>query len=365
MDGLLVEDLHSTANPSSPECVDTWFVPKRFLKLLGSNAAYVLAKLCWRQQAANNKDDPKVTRDKKQWFFPTLEEMHTWFPWLSTTALYSIINTLEKRKFIEVGRGYNRMRSKSDHTLWYHVPKKYVEQWQYRKDEQFFFATDLCRFKRNHVAKAIVLSLFCRELHLIGKGEQISINLPRNKFAKETGLPLSSISDMIREFIAMKLIAGSGEYYSLLIDNPFAKTGLKARGEFRKKLCHVTAVEASCFSNPHAVAITSQPGSKLPALVAAVALDMEHRAKVKTEKLRRKRKRGKGKRIKVDDSDWVCWPRSRRVNWKESHAHGFTIYMDEMGEDKPVIRLRNAASAPYGRKWPKAKRVEDDIGVAA
>ena len=230
-------------------------IPKRFIEELGATDGYVLSKLCHLQSKAT------FVKDGRKWFVcplgrrattkeasKTYQPLSDYFPWLGFKALHKIVQKLEEKKYITIGRGFNKW--KKDRTLWYSVSKASMKKWYYKENRVFFNPADAKAFK--NVSRAIVLNILYREFHLEGRPDNEYLTISRNKIATETGLALSSVSNIISHFEQIKLLQGFkeiGRYKLMLKDNPCNMRGRGARPKIGKLGEPIEST--ACESNPH------------------------------------------------------------------------------------------------------------------
>jgi len=331
-------------------------IPIRYITKVGAEKAYVQAKLCHLQLQATTViggkrwfNCPVGRRSKgkedKSWYRP-LEDL---FPWRTSQQIHKMIvspattkstthkrstrrdTSLEKAGYIEVFRGLNT--DNWNKTLRYSVPDKVILQGfmivtddngkrklKAKKDSVWCFNEDVERL--GSVSRAIVHNIVEREFHLLGRNREDTIYLQfnRNAIARETGLPLSTVSDIFKEFEQDKILStyDNGKTHLLLVKNRITDDLLKGRGEGRKKVATVAAIVGTSARNPCPMFIPKFPDNGLRAMVAAVEKQMQERLQPKPKKVRTRRRGKKVVPFKNPD-DVLARPYTKEniAYWKE------------------------------------------------
>jgi len=159
-------------------------IPRKWVKDVGADAAYMLSILCELQ--LNEAEYPE---DKPEWFFLTTDELAQRFPLLKKTAIRDILIKLKgKNKRMLLVKSGLKVAGK---TLGYSVPAFVMKQWQCQEDRIRFNTMDSIRCRC--IARALVMEIVCRN-----KADKIKPN--RHAIFRETGIPVSTVHDIINEF---------------------------------------------------------------------------------------------------------------------------------------------------------------------
>jgi len=307
---------------------------KRLISEVGAPAADLLGTLCHRQIGANDAKQYKNFRNGKYWFFCPLGRRATgkkaqsknYRPlqdqcgWTTKTALHSLVHKLkgknkDRKVYVEL---HNWNENNNDKTSWYHVPENIIRRGFFIKQEDgrtklvvrqqdsvYFSTLDVAQ--HGTIPRAIVKNIILREFHLVGRKRQDTFTLAfnRNAIARETGLPLSTVSDAFRYFATaeVKTLATTdgGKSYRLLVPNPITDDILKSRGKGRKTVCAVIGIEGSYSSNPFPMTIVKFPDNGLRELTAKSLAQVAALRPEKPKKPKKVHKRRRGKQPVVCD----------------------------------------------------------------
>jgi hypothetical protein len=154
------------------------FIIRPWIKELGANCAFMLAILCGLQSKSGN------LLDGSNWVLLKPIELLPHFPWLKKTAFYDVLKKLEKKKYLIIAR-----KGKGGKGLAFSVPNSVMDQWNCKQHQLSFDLNEATKYKG--IAYALVMDILCENFT-----SHIKIN--RHKISKDTGLAISTVSDIVK-----------------------------------------------------------------------------------------------------------------------------------------------------------------------
>jgi hypothetical protein len=324
--------------------------PIRYIRELGEDEAYVLSLLAFLQSKATN------TRYGELWFYmpygrrssrkandERYRPLTDYVPWLGKSQLCRIINKLEAKGYIEVGRGWNQERY--DKTNWYHVPEKVCKICANKYGWRFFNPADAETFG---LSGALVLNVLYRDYRLMLKDGFTRLKLNRSALHRETGIPIRTLPALIKRLEASKVISTAGDGgIKLLVDNPCT---MKGRGYGRERVFNADTIAITEYDcSPHSNRIS----------IAARSL-VENAPEAKPERKTVSRRRG----AKPVDRDAFTTRYKKVIDWQAvKDASDIELNRLDMDIDYHYSGKRNtllAIARHLGKPASKfAKRIMD------
>jgi len=186
--------------------------PRAYATTQGVNEAVTLK---WLARKTRKSKNPK---NGKNWYYGTLTEITTRFPYLSRSSIGRAIETLETAGLVEISN-YNRL--KIDKTQWYHVPQPHRDEAE----------KDLIKFDRGvATAHSILAGVLVQNLrhHLREKRKKRKpLEQEMSAVVLNKALPFFSVSTIkrcLRELVKAKLVIRTKENEPVYTLPEFQKT---------------------------------------------------------------------------------------------------------------------------------------------